>query len=94
MCIDKKHVLLLSAPTTTGKTIRRSVEGIRYYGGVVEGVCSVFSTVENIDGIPVYAMFREKDIPGYAAYRASECPLCAKGERIEAMVNAFGYSQF
>ena len=31
--IAGKHVILLSASTTTGKTIHRSLEGIRYYGG-------------------------------------------------------------
>ena len=42
--IAGKHVILLSASTTTGKTIHRSLEGIRYYGGVIEAVASVFST--------------------------------------------------
>ena len=35
--IAGKHVILLSASTTTGKTIHRSLEGIRYYGGGVGG---------------------------------------------------------
>ena len=34
--IAGKHVILLSASTTTGKTIHRSLEGIRYYGGVID----------------------------------------------------------
>ncbi len=94
--IENKHVLLLSATTTTGKTIRRSVEAIQYYGGTVESVASVFSTVGQVDAIPIpiISVFTEADIPGYAAYQAAECPYCAKGHRIEAMVNAYGYSQF
>lgn len=92
--IDGKHVLLLSATTTTGKTIRRSLEGIQYYGGKVEAVASVFSTVKKVDDMPVTAVFTEEDIPGYAAYLAQECPFCRNGERIEAMVNGFGYSKF
>lgn len=47
--IAGKHVILLSASTTTGKTIHRSLEGIRYYGGVIEAVASVFSTVSEMD---------------------------------------------
>ena len=49
--IAGKHVILLSASTTTGKTIHRSLEGIRYYGGVIEAVASVFSTVSEMQRI-------------------------------------------
>ena len=91
--IEGKHVLLLSATTTTGKTIRRSLEGIRYYGGTVEAVASVFSTVKSVDNMPVESVFTETDLPGYAAYTAEECPFCKKGERLEAVVNGFGYSR-
>lgn len=92
--IAGKHVVLLSATTTTGKTIHRSLEGIRYYGGIVESVASVFSTVQRVDNMPVTTVFTEEDIPGYTAYAASECPFCKQGQRIEAMVNGFGYSKF
>lgn len=92
-CIEGKHVVLLSATTTTGKTIRRSLEGICYYGGSVEAVASVFSTVDKVDGIAVEALFTQDDLPGYNAYTAHECPFCRKGERLEAVVNGFGYSQ-
>lgn len=92
--IEGKHVVLLSATTTTGKTIHRSLEGIRYYGGTVESVASVFSTVQRVDNMQVTAVFTEEDLPGYAAYMAPECPFCKKGHRIEAMVNGYGYSKF
>lgn len=92
-CIDGKHILLLSATTTTGKTIRSSVEGIRYYGGIVEGVASVFSTVTEVDGLMVQSVFSDHDLPGYTAYSAQECPFCAQGQRLEAVVNGFGYSR-
>lgn len=92
-CIAGKHVILLSATTTTGKTIRRSLEGISYYGGVVEAIASVFSTVEKVNGMQVTTLFTEEDLPGYAAYSAGECPFCQKGHAIEAMVNGFGYSK-
>lgn len=91
--IDGKHILLLSATTTTGKTIRRSLEGIRYYGGTVEAVASIFSTVKSVEGMQVFSVFSEADLPGYAAYTADECPFCKNGERLEAVVNGFGYSR-
>ena len=91
--IKGKHVLLLSATTTTGRTIRRSVDAIQYYGGQVEAVASVFSTVDRLDQILITSVFTDEDMPGYTAYEPSECPFCAKGHKIEAMVNAYGYSQ-
>lgn len=91
--IEGKHVILLSATATTGKTIRRSLEGIRYYGGTVEAVASVFSTVRNVDGMPVESVFTEEDIPGYATYSTHDCPFCKKGHRLDAVVNGYGYSK-
>lgn len=92
--INGKHILLLLATTTTGKTIRRSLEGIQYYGGVVDAVASVFSTVKYVDDMPVTAVFTEEELSGYTAYPPQECPYCQNGQRIEAMVNGFGYSKF
>ena len=91
--ITGKHIVLLSASTTTGKTIRRSLEGIRYYGGIIEAVASVFSTVTETDGMPVHSVFHADDLPGYAAYSAEECPYCKKGIKLDAVVNGFGYSK-
>lgn len=91
--IAGKHVILLLDTTTTGETIRRSMECISYYGGIVEKVVSVFSTIKSVDGIPVDTIFTGDEVPGYQAYAQNECPFCAKGMRIEAMVNGFGYSK-
>ena len=91
--IAGKHVVLLSASTTTGKTIHRSLEGIRYYGGVIEAVASVFSTVSEMDGFAVHSVFHAEDLPGYAAYSADDCPFCKKGIKLDAVVNGFGYSK-
>lgn len=91
--IAGKHVILLLDTTTTGETIRRSMECISYYGGIVEKVVSVFSTIQSVDGIPVDTIFTANEVPGYQAYAQNECPFCTKGMKIEAMVNGFGYSK-
>lgn len=91
--IKGKHVLLLMATTTTGKTMRRSLECVQYYGGVMEGICSLFSTVKEVEGYPVESVFTAEDLPGYAAYSQKDCPFCQKGHKLEAMVNGFGYSK-
>ncbi len=93
LAIKGKHVLLLLATTTTGVTIRRSLECIQYYGGIVSGVSSIFSTVDEVAGWKVESVFDQEDLPGYAAYDQKDCPFCKKGHRLEAMVNGFGYSK-
>lgn len=88
-----KHVVLLLATTTTGETIRRSLECIRYYGGMVEFVASIFSTITEVEGVKVETLFDAEDVPGYEAYPMHNCPFCQKGHQIEAMVNGYGFSK-
>lgn len=91
--ITGKHVLLLLATTTTGETVRRCLECIQYYGGTVEGIASIFSTVDEVEGLQVKALFNQEVVLNYEAYSPHDCPFCKKGHRIEAMVNGFGYSK-
>ncbi len=91
--IQGKHVMLLLATTTTGETIRRALECISYYGGKVECIGSIFSTVGSVDEIKVDTLFDEEDVPNYEAFPVHDCPFCKKGQKIEAMVNGFGYSE-
>jgi orotate phosphoribosyltransferase len=91
--IHGKHVVLILGTTTTGETIRRSLECIRYYGGTIACAASVFSTIHEIDGVEIESLFDATDVPGYEAFPVHDCPFCAKGHNIEAMVNGFGYSK-
>lgn len=86
-----KKVLLLVASVTTGDTIRRNLDGIKYYGGEISGISAVFSAVDAIEGTPVYSIFRAKDLPDYKSYDISSCPLCESKQRLEAIVNGYGY---
>ncbi len=43
--IVNKHVLILAASVTTGKSALTAVDAVRYYGGHVVGVSSIFATV-------------------------------------------------
>lgn len=91
--IEGKHVVLLLGSTTTGKTVRRCLECVRYYGGIVEEISSIFSVVDEVEGRKVHAIFTEEDVPDYQTYEPHNCPHCARGMRIEAMVNGYGYSK-
>lgn len=92
LAIEGKHVIVLAATITTGATIQQAVECTEYYGGTVEGICSIFSTQESVGGKTIYSLFSADDLPGYATYSAHDCPLCAKKIPLEAIVNGYGYS--
>ncbi|MDO4286449.1 MAG: orotate phosphoribosyltransferase [Eubacteriales bacterium] len=88
-----KNVILLMASVTTGISIRRGIECMGYYGGLIRGVATIFSAVKHMDDVPVNTIFTSDDIPGYASYDGHSCPYCQKKIPVEAMVNSFGYSK-
>lgn len=91
--IEGKNVLILEASITTGYTALAAIEAVKYYGGRVSGVAAIFTSLDTCGGFPVRATFELKDLPDYASYSSHECPLCKKGEKIEALINSFGYSK-
>jgi orotate phosphoribosyltransferase len=86
-----KHILLLAASATTGDTLRKSIDCIKYYGGQVQAISAIFSAVEKIDGVMVNSIFKAKDLPDYKSYSIGECPLCNAKHRLEAIVDGYGY---
>ncbi len=93
MMIEGKHCLLLLASATTGRTIARALECIKYYGGIIEGVSAIFSASKTVNGVEVNSIFGSEDIPEYQTYEPTKCPLCAQGQRLDAIVNSYGYSR-
>ena len=91
--IEGKNVLILAASVTTGYTAQAAIEAIKYYNGVIAGVCAVFATVDKCAGYTVNAAFDPKDLNDYATYPSHECPMCKRGRKIDALVNSFGYSK-
>ncbi len=91
--IQGKHVLILAASVTTGYTANAAVEAIKYYGGHVAGISAIFATVDDCQGYTVHSAFNPNDLQDYASYPAHQCPQCANGEKIDALVNSFGYSK-
>ena len=80
------------ASMTTGFTAKRSIEAIGYYGDYVAGAAALYSAVRNTGGYPVVSVYTLEDIPDYASYDYRECPYCKQGQKIDALVNSFGYS--
>ena len=88
-----KNVLLLIASATTGKTINRCLECIKYYGGNISGISAIFSAIPEQQGVRVHALFTQDDIPDYQTYSFAECPSCKEHRKIDAIVNSYGYSK-
>ena len=91
--IRGKHVLVLAVSISSGYTAKLAIDAIKYYGGEVEGVSAIFSTTKECAGYPVNSVFNPNDLPGYFALPSHECPLCKKGEKIDALMNCHGYSK-
>ena len=91
--INGKHVLILAASVTTGKTAQAAIDAIKYYGGSVVGVSAIFATVDSVEGYPVNTIFDPKNLGDYESYNSHSCPLCQSGEKIEALVNSYGFSK-
>ena len=90
--IRGKNVIVLTASMTTGISTRKAMESITYYGGTLVGISAIFSIIDNVDGVPVSSIFSKKDIPDYISCDFRECPLCKAGQKIDALVNHYGYS--
>ena len=90
--IKGKNVLVLMASMTTGFTAKRSIEAIGYYGGYIAGVAALYSAVRDAGGYPVASVYTLEDLPDYKSYDYRECPYCKAGQKIDALVNSFGYS--
>lgn len=91
--IVNKHILIIAASVTTGKSAIAAIDAIRYYGGHIVGVSAIFATENEAAGVPVYSIFNPNDLGDYRSFRPHECPMCAQGERLEALVNSYGCSK-
>ncbi len=91
--IKDKHVLVLAVSIATGYTANAAIDAVRYYGGEVVGLASIFSTQEEFNGYTVDSVFNPKDLPDYFTVPAHECPLCKNKQKIDALINSYGFSK-
>lgn len=91
--VEGKNVLILSTSITTGVTLDKAIDSVEYYGGRVRGIASIFSFISKAREIEVNSIFDAKDLKGYASYDAKVCPMCKAKQKIDAIVNGYGYSK-
>lgn len=90
--VKGRSVLLLLGSASTGQTIDRALDCIGYYGGRLAGICTIFSAVREDRGVPVASVFTDSDLTGYLTYSPDKCEMCANNQRLDAIVNSFGFS--
>lgn len=90
--VEGKNVLILMTSVTTGKTAAAGMESVRRYGGQVAGIAAIYSSLREMEGVPVSALFDLSDLPDYASHDPEQCPLCRRGVPLDAEVNSFGYA--
>lgn len=90
--VRNRDCIVLVASASTGFTVHKALETVKFYGGVVRGVSALFTKVKHQDGIDVDSIFTLADLPDYKSYDFTNCPACAAGDPIDAVVNGHGYS--
>ena len=91
--ISGKNVLILMASVSTGYTAKSAIEAVAYYGGNTVGIASIFATIDQLGGLPVTSLFNPHDLNDYQSHDATACPMCKAGQKLDALVNSFGYSK-
>ena len=51
-----------------------------------EPLCSV--TLDELNGCPITSIYSPEDVTDYIYYDYRKCPLCEKGVKLDALVNA------
>ena len=90
--INGKNVLILTSSVATGRTTSVAMDAVKYYGGTVAGLASIYSAVEECCGVPVRSVFDTRDLDGYYCVPAHECPLCKEGQMVDGVVNSYGFA--
>ncbi|OON86088.1 orotate phosphoribosyltransferase [Oribacterium sp. C9] len=90
--IKGKNILIVEGSVSTGKTINKVMEAVKYYGGKLSGVSAIFSAITSYNGVPVVSVYGLNELPDYVYNDYNDCPFCKAGQPIDGLVNSFGVS--
>ena len=91
--VKDKHVLILTATTTTGVSISKALDTINHYDGTPVGAATIFGSNFYLWNVPVVKLFGVEDIENYQSWAANECPLCQNNVKVDGLINSYGYSK-
>jgi orotate phosphoribosyltransferase len=46
-----------------------------------------------VEGYPVRSIYSIHDLPDYGSFDYRECPYCKAGQKLDGLVNSFGFSK-
>ena len=91
--ISGKSVMLLAVSYSSGRSVEAAIDAVRYYGGIPVGVSAIFSTADKTKtDLPIFSCFNPDFLGDYKHYNPQECPMCKAGQKLDALINGFGYS--
>ncbi|MDY3617805.1 orotate phosphoribosyltransferase [Agathobaculum sp.] len=92
--IFSKNVLVLVTSASTGQTLSQARECVEYYGGRIAGYSALFSNIKDLNGKQVVSLFSGLDFPHYHnCSHGKNCPDCAAGVPLDAIVTPRGYTK-
>ena len=91
--VTNKNGLLILSTVSTGRSLARAADCIRYYGGNLVGIGAVFSAIEESGGMPIQTIFKKGDLASYNSYRTDECPFCKAGRKLDGLVTTGGCTE-
>ena len=91
--ITNRHILVLFATISSGKTMRGVLECLAYYGGIVSGISSLFLSSAEAFEPEIHALFTTEDIPEYRMLSPGGCDMCKEGRRLDAIISSEGYTK-
>jgi len=89
--ITDKHILLLAATISSGRTLNSALECISYYKGIITGISALFLFTDAMPHMKINTLFKSEDIPDYIVYSTGECEMCKSGQRLDALISSEGY---
>ena len=89
--IANRHILLLVASISSGKTVKSALECLTYYRGKLAGISTLFLSTHESMGHEIHTVFTSDDIPGYKLFGTADCELCKAGKPLDAIISADGY---
>lgn len=91
--ISDKHILLLTASISSGRTLNRALECLLYYNGIITGISALFKIATTMQHLKINTLFTSDDIPGYEVYKAGECEICKAGKQLNAIISSEGFKK-
>lgn len=91
--IRDRNIILLVASISSGRTLNAAIECLDYYGGKLIGISALFCSSPEKFNHKINAVFTNEDITDYQYYAPSECDLCAKGIKLDAIISSAGYTK-